>query len=307
MFMPTTPTRQQATQNGFELSWAPMSQVIGEKRMGSQLEKMKYGLRYFFSRASRSHFLKRVSTSEFGRALFEKNPSNFYVPLRSYLDNRFTVKERFDACLQDVETAKLKFGERHAAHLLAGNSLPLLTLGQFSVHLQMNRVSQHEGFWALALKDSNNLSIANLSFGFLNANAILIASIQGIKDPHRNILELNKAATKEALGLRPQNLLMASMQALCHAWHIDNLIGIDPKNQVKRKANSHRQGFKFDYAGFWTELGAQKNFSGYWTLPTTVPHRLLAEVPSHKRSQYRKRNDLLDQLRLNTAELFSLA
>jgi len=75
--------------------------------MGSQLEKVKYGIRYFLSRDTRTQFLTRVSKSEFGRSLFEQNPSNFYVPLRSYLDSRFTVKERFDACLQDVESAQL--------------------------------------------------------------------------------------------------------------------------------------------------------------------------------------------------------
>jgi len=158
------------------------------------------------------------------------------------------------------------------------------------------------GFWALSIKDEQQLPIANLSFGFLNPNAILIASVQGIKDDQRNILELNKRVTKESFGIRPQNLLVACMQALCQAWQIQNLIGIDPKNQVKRKINTARQGFRFDYVGFWTELGASKNFSGYWTLPTALPMRNLDEIPSHKRSQYRKRNDLLNQLLVNTTQ-----
>jgi uncharacterized protein VirK/YbjX len=128
--------------------------------------------------------------------------------------------------------------------------------------------------------------------------------VQGIKDPQRNILELNKRLTKEAFGLRPQNLLIAALQAVCKAWHIENLIGIDPKNQVKRRNNAERQGFKFDYLSFWAELGASKNFSGYWTLPTQLPLRVLADVPSHKRSQYRKRNESLNQLSLNSAQLF---
>lgn len=294
----------QVISHDLALRWAPMPQVIGEKRMGSQLEKVKYGIRYFLSRDTRTQFLTRVSKSEFGRSLFEQNPSNFYVPLRSYLDSRFTVKERFDACLQDVESATVKFGNHQANILLASQSITLLELGSCSVHLQMNRVSQHEGFWALSIKDEQQLPIANLSFGFLNPNAILIASVQGIKDDQRNILELNKRVTKESFGIRPQNLLVACMQALCQSWQIQNLIGIDPKNQVKRKINTARQGFRFDYVGFWTELGASKNFSGYWTLPTALPMRNLDEIPSHKRSQYRKRNDLLNQLLVNTTQFF---
>lgn len=286
------------------LCWAPMAEVIGDERMSKQLEKLKYGIRYFLSRDIRSKFLMKVSANELGRSLFASNPSNFYVPLRSYLDNRFTVKERFDACLSDVETAKIKFGQQISSHLLSGNSLTLLVLGNFKVELQMNRVSRHEGFWAVSIKDLNGKAISNLSFGFLDKKTILIASIQGIKDPSRNILELNKQLTKEAFGLRPQNLLVASIQTLCFAWGIENLVGIDPKHQVKRKINTERQGFKFDYIGFWAELGAAKNFSGYWTLSNKAPIKEITDVPTHKRSQYRRRNQLLDSLAINTFVLF---
>jgi uncharacterized protein VirK/YbjX len=56
--------------------------------------------------------------------------------------------------------------------------------------------------------------------------------------------------------------------------------------------------------GFWTELGASKNFSGYWTLSNKAPIKEIADVPSHKRSQYRKRNQLLESLAINTFVLF---
>lgn len=286
------------------LCWAPMAEVIGQERMSKQLEKLKYGIRYFLSRDIRSKFLMKVSANELGRSLFASNPSNFYVPLRSYLDNRFTVKERFDACLSDIDTAKIKFGQQISSHLLSGNCLTLLVLDNFKVELQMNRVSRHEGFWAVSIKDLDGKAISNLSFGFLDKKTILIASIQGIKDPSRNILELNKQLTKEAFGLRPQNLLVASIQTLCFAWGINNLVGIDPKHQVKRKINTERQGFKFDYVGFWAELGAAKNFSGYWTLSNKAPIKEITDVPTHKRSQYRRRNQLLDSLAINTFVLF---
>jgi len=287
-----------------QLRWAPMLEVIGKKRMNNPLEQFKYRVRYLLSRNIRNRFLSELNNNHFGQSLFKKYPSNFYVPLRSYLDNRFTVKERFDACLSDVETAKTKFGESLASHLTSGNSITLQVVGDFKVELQMNRVSLHEGFWAVSIKDSNGEAISNLSFGFLDTKTILIASVQGIKDPRRNILELNKQLTKQAFGLRPQNLLVATIQTLCFAWGIENLVGIDPKDQVKRRINTERQGFKFDYIGFWAELGATKNFSGYWTLSNKTPIKEIADVPSHKRSQYRKRNQLLDSLATNTFNLF---
>jgi uncharacterized protein VirK/YbjX len=301
----TSTTNREKTSNAQDnLRWAPMREVIGEKRMGNQLEKLKYGVRYFLSRDSRTKFLHKVSDTHFGRTLFESNPTNFYVPLRSYLDSRFTVKDRFDVCLKDIETAQLKFGDSHSNNLLKGGKITLAFVGQFTVELLMNRVSQHEGFWAISIKDSTGKAISNLSFGFLNSETILIASVQGIKDPSRNILELNKQLTKQAFGLRPQNLLVATIQTLCSAWEIKNLLGIDPKDQVKRRINTERQGFKFDYLGFWTELGGIKNFSGYWNLTHKAPIKEMADVPSHKRSQYRKRNQLIDLISENSTGLF---
>lgn len=287
------------------LRWAPMSSVIGEKRMKNRLEIWKYRVRYFLSSESRTKFISRISNHDFGRAVFESNPTNYYVPLRSYLDNRFTVKERFDACFVDVETARTKFGDLHANSLILGRSITVMQFGKFNVDLQMNRVSQHEGFWALSIKDEFGKPVSNLSFGFLDSQTILIASIQGIKDSSRNMLDLNKQVTKAALGLRPQNVSVVVLQALCNAWGIKNLIGIDPRNQVKRKINTERQGFKFDYVRFWTEIKAVKNFiSGYWIMSIMLPVRDLTGVPSHKRNQYRKRNELLEDLNSSSKLLF---
>jgi len=287
-----------------QLRWAPMLEVIGKKRMNNPLDQFKYKVRYLLSRNVRDRFLSKLNDNQFGQSLFKEYPTNFYVPLRSYLDNRFTVKERFEVCLKDIETAKVKFGDSNSAHLLLGGCISLMKIGNFSVDLQMNRMSQHEGFWAINLKDQFEKPISNLTFGFLDSSTILIASVQGAKDQSRNILELNKQLTKDAYGLRPQNLLVAAIQTLCDSWDIKNLIGIDPRNQVKRRINTERQGFLFDYIGFWTELGASKNFSGYWTLSNKAPIKEIADVPSHKRNQYRKRNQMLDSLATNTSNLF---
>ncbi len=120
-------------------------------------------------------------------------------------------------------------------NLNESNPTNFLLIGNFSVDLQMNRVSRHEGFWALSVKDEFDKPICNLSFGFIDASTILIASVQGIKDSSRNILELNKKLTKDSFGFRPQNLLIATIQSLCTVWNIENLIGIDPKHQVKKR------------------------------------------------------------------------
>jgi len=289
------------------LSWSPMAEVIGVSRMAKPLDKLKYLIRLSVSKNLRNHFLRQISQHNFGRTLFTSNPNNFYVPLRSYLDNRFSMKERFEACITDIETAKVKFGVQISENLILGSNIKLFDVGQFSLHLHLNRVSQFEGFWALSIKDEFGISISNLSFGFLDQKTVLIASVQGIKSSSRNVLALNKQLTKDVFGLRPPNLLIASIQSLCQIWQIENLLGIDPKNQVKRKVRSEKQGFIFNYSQFWNELGGFKNFSGYWNLSNKPPTWHRRDIPCHKRSQYKKRNLLIERMTLSSTEIFQNA
>jgi uncharacterized protein VirK/YbjX len=54
-----------------------------------------------------------------------------------------------------------------------------------------------------------------------------------------------------------------------------------------------------DYNGFWESLSGQRNKKNDYELPLTIKRKDIEEVTSKKRSEYRKRYLLLDDLKSN--------
>ena len=192
--------------------------------------------------------------------------------------------------------AEAKFGAANAPQLIQGHRIRLSEQAHCSVDLELNRVSFHEGFWALSLKDSHGKALFNMSFGFLSHNAVLIASVQGVRGDPGCHLEAIQAITKQSHGLRPHHVLLNIFQRACAEWGITEIRGIDPEHQVKKRRNTDKQGFTFDYREFWTELGATRLVDHDWLLPNQAQRRAANDIPSRKRALYRKRYAWLDDV-----------
>jgi uncharacterized protein VirK/YbjX len=241
-------------------------------------------------------FLGYLSRNGLWRSLFVLNQRCFYVPFRLYLDRRWSQKQRFTQCATDLQVAQAKFGLTNARQLVEGHRIRLSEQAHCSVDLELNRVSFHEGFWALSLKDSHDKPLFNISFGFLSHNTVLIASVQGVRGNTGCNLEAIQSITKQNHGLRPPHLLMNIFQMVCAGWGITDVRGIDPEHQVKKRRNTNKQGFTFDYREFWTELGATQLLDDDWLLPSQAPRRAVDDIPSRKRALYRKRYAWLDDV-----------
>ena len=241
-------------------------------------------------------FLSYLSKNGIWRSLFVLNQRCFYVPFRLYLDRRWSQKKRFAQCAIDLQVAEAKFGVENAQKLTQGQRIRLSEQAHCSVDLELNRVSFHEGFWALSLKDNQGKPLFNMSFGFLNHKTVLIASVQGVRGEPGCNLESIQFITKQNHGLRPHHFLLNIFQMACADWEIADIRGIDPQNQVKKRRNTDKQGFTFDYCEFWTELGARELIDRDWLLPSQPQRRAVEDIPSRKRALYRKRYAWLDDV-----------
>ncbi len=280
------------------LTWPSMSQVIGVLRAGRFLDRLKYQCRLLQASTARRIFLGYLSSNGLWRSLFVLHQRCFYVPFRLYLDGRWSQKKRFAQCATDLQVAQTKFGAAIAQQLIQGHRIRLSEQADCSVDLELNSVSFHEGFWALSLKDHHGRPLFNMSFGFLSPHSVLIASVQGVRgDPGCN-LEAIQSITKKSHGLRPHHLLLAIFQTACADWGITEIRGIDPEHQVKKRRNTDKQGFRFDYRNFWTELGAVQLGDQDWLLPNQPQRRAVEDIPSRKRALYRKRYAWLDDVAL---------
>ncbi len=290
------------------LEWPPIQRVLGPGRLKSRLEHWKYFFRRKWAHAYIAPFLERINSCPAWRNLYENHTRLFHSPISGFLDRRFTVKERFTRVQNDLILARANLGEAVIDWIAEGRTLKWAILeADLAITLGLNEVNLQEGTWALTLRRTDGQRLYNLSFGFLSPSQLLVASVQGPAKIETNGLEVVKSLTKSAHGLRPPFLLLEALKAAAELWGIAEVLGIHPTNHIKGRWNQRRKRLRFDYVRFWHEAGGSRNAEGYWSIPAQTNQRALAEIPTNKRSLYRKRFALLDRLRAEIATNLTMA
>ena len=282
------------------MAWPAAEHVLGPARMKRPFHRYKYRLLMLMTARQRAALLQVLDRHPAWRQLFVDTPSNFYVVFRRYLDRRWSMRQRFEFLMKDLEFAADKFGLATMRILSGGSSVRICEQPGFSVDLMINRPTRIEGFWALSLNDDENRPLFNLSFGFTAPDSVLIASVQGIKRNDDSAMEVIRRLTKQSHGLRPHFMLLEIFKMVCECWGIRHIQGVDTDHQVTQFKKKDDE-FKFDYRAYWREHGALQQPDGRWLLPNQSKRRTPEEMPPHKRAMYRRRYLLLETLASRTA------
>lgn len=223
-----------------------------------------------------------------------------YPLVHRFLDKRFNTQQRFDAMCEN-----LLFLPKQLSHLSPSLWQQPLNLREvipdFEILLNLNGCQPMEGYWALELRyKPKNQLIYLLTFGKLD-DALLIASVQGPN--FEGSKEIVKQLTKACHGLRPAYLMVEVMKGFTHILGYSKLLGIPQKYQNKSRFVQSK-GYVVDYDAIFSEAGGTQ--ADYWVLPFESD-RNLEDVPSKKRSMYRKRFAMLDSFNETMREILSLA
>ena len=149
--------------------------------------------------------------------------------------------------------------------------------------------------------------IASLSFTILNEDNKRTLVIGGLQGPRKTISnEVIRDATKAAHGLFPKRLLMEVVFILSQQCDVKKIAAVGDETHVFRSLryrHSKSDKFRASYSEFWLTLNGQARDDGMFALPLMLPRKLLEEIASKKRAEYRRRYTLLDALaeQVNTA------
>ena len=124
--------------------------------------------------------------------------------------------------------------------------------------------------------------------------AVSIGCIQGGKT--EDAREAIRTATRELHGIRPKQLMATLVRQLGHEYGCARMLMVSNQNRVIYKAIRNGRVLA-DYDGLWEELGGVKRPDGDWELdcaPVAAPD--LESIPSKKRSEARKRHELVSRL-----------
>jgi len=208
-------------------------------------------------------YIKSIFTDEAIREMYSVDKDNFYDDV-SRMKRGFVVWESEDP---DME-ARLYYG---AGQRKEGLLTLLLTL-------------EHQGIYH-----------ANFRFGkgFGGEPAMWIGTVQGYKDG----LDNAKTVTKKMFGYRPKNFIMFLLRHIANICKVQSIYAVSDEGFY---ANTHLvRGHRAKVAKLdplWQESGGQIcDDERFYKIPLEEYRKPIEEIKSQKRSQYRKRYELLDQ------------
>lgn len=121
--------------------------------------------------------------------------------------------------------------------------------------------------------------------------AIQGRSIEGARDTY-------KAMTHALHGMRPRDFLIDLFRALCRAIGVSRIYAIADTKRHHRSpyfGNKFAEQVTMDYDEIWRDRGGEPLNVDFFVLPVDATQRNVEEIPSKKRSMYRKRYEMLAQ------------
>jgi len=279
--------------------------TLGTCLAGTRLRDMvKLRLRAWRHHGQTRDWIALLNSHSTLRELAATCPRLIHKIYRPYLSSRFNCQQRL-AVLMTHYRFVLQHGLGAAvSHAARGP----LTLAQFagksgamySIELRAISAMEREGELVLQLrcnKDDDNALVYTLAFSFLadgrhgQLRSVGIGCVQGPQGADG--LELIRTATRELHGMRPKNLMVRLVRQLGYEYGCQQLLLVGNDNRAVR--NSVRKGLVLaDYNALWLELGASVRADGDYQLDCgALPPPAMEDIPSKKRSEVRKRHELL--------------
>lgn len=228
------------------------------------------------------------------------NPRLRFKLFHAYRHAGLDIERRVNLLIDHYDLARELFGDTmfRSAHIATDGFLlcsVVLPDGKGVLPVRLTRYPRlrREGELSMGLYDPFGTLLYTLTFSLCrngDGRSMFIGSLIG-ETPLDNIRHLTKLMS----GLRPQALMLFLAQAVCRYYALDSLLAVGRSGHVF--AGSRLEGrLLFDYDAFWQEHEGQPlaEDPAIYRLPTHAVRRAEADIPSHKRSQYRRRYAFLD-------------
>ena len=277
--------------------------------------RLKFRLRYLLCRGHlqeiRSFFVRHKLD-----ALTQHELPLMLRPMRSYLWRGLSVTDRAQAQLAFFDWLLKRYTADVVQAFYERNSYEVFSQtypeGVVSVVLLPGRALGREGELEMHLK-FNEISVMKTAFSVLPAQMLGVAkegfvmaigNMQGQRSANQEI----KIVTQKMERTRPQNILMTALQGLASGWGLMAMVGVSDSAHVYSGYRSLSQRVGQSYDSLWQELGSTGALSKtHWKLPIQWVARSEQDVPSNKRSQLRRKNEIrqkiFDEVAKNSAGL----
>ena len=229
---------------------------------------------------------------------------------RHYLRLGLSAGERASAIIHHYDFIRERAAARLADALCATSPQPLFTLAAKEKTVVISASSAHkaerEGESTLWLH-CDDVLLASLTFSVVRDATGYGIAIGGLQGPRRNVPhEAIRDATKACYGVFPKRLLMEVLWLMIQQHDMTHFEAVSNNGHVFRGLRYRFSKGRHFFAScdeFWESVIGERRGARYFTLPLTAARKPLEDVASKKRSEYRKRYELLDSLAAQWREL----
>ncbi|WP_172398581.1 VirK/YbjX family protein [Gilliamella apicola] len=233
---------------------------------------------------------------------------------RPYLASCLSQQERFEALAYHYD-----FLARHPDSMTKAFYNPNIACeladvkvkndANIKIALQARNKFAREGEISLYFYDNDGIDLATITFTIMQyqqKTTLFIGGLQGTG--HHDARIRVQQATKQCYGLFPKRVALEAALVIARYFNLEQIVAVGNKTHIYNnwRYNTRQERILSDYDDFWLTIDGKQDSNGLFILPNLIYRKSLDEIASKKRSEYRNRYALLDQLENSITENLAL-
>ena len=233
---------------------------------------------------------------------------------RPYLASCLSQQERFEALAyhydflaKHPDSMTKAFYNPNIAFVLA--DVKVKNDANIKIAIQARNKFAREGEISLYFYDNDGIDLTTITFTIMQyqqKTTLFIGGLQGTG--HHEARIRVQQATKQCYGLFPKRVALEAALVIARYFNLEQIVAVGNKTHIYNnwRYNTRQERILSDYDDFWLTIDGKQDSNGLFILPNQIYRKSLDEIASKKRSEYRNRYALLDQLENSITENLAL-
>lgn len=293
--------------------WTLLSPYVGlvYRQTGSLTRAARFALRSLLRFQVTGAWIRFIESAPYLAQASERVRSVLVDKIhRPFSHCAYGPAERASLLKQHYQTAEALFSPDTLLGLVNGERMILARLEapgkatSYVFTLCREMISQHQGELTFRMMDeAQTIPMAMLMVNLSrDAQGRKILILNGIQGPGAEYKSQIVRLTRDLCGLRPKRAVLEVAYAFAAWAGIEIIVATAIANHVSQAKLKWQRKIHADYDDFWREFGPGLLPNGDFAMPVPLPRRNVEEVAAKKRKLWLARQELLQNLDLQTAQ-----